>query len=156
MRKEKYGPIELLDVMMVDLLHTDLFAAYRSPKTDSNCLDGYNNSMCIDMGSYFLFKSGISLLKDKCHLKLQIERNLDTWKSHNVPDISVHGTLSKLEAVLDLQQYKLVRGFLSYNLGEPIDDVYASSTLNFCESTVSLNTNAVSYLKIFNIKNSKN
>lgn len=143
-RKEKYGPIELLDVMMVNLLHTDLFAAYRSPKTESNCLESYNNSMCIDMGSYFLFKNGPSVLKDKCHLKLQIERNLDTWKSHNVPDISVHGTLSRLEAVLDLQQYKLVRGFLSYNLGETIDDVYAASTLKFCESNISLNTSSVS------------
>lgn len=144
-RRGKYGPIEMLDVMMVDLLHTDLFAAYRVQKTEGNRLDGFgDDANCLDMGTYLLFKCGPSLLKDKCHLKLQIERNLDSWRSHNVDDISVHGTLSKLEAELDLQQYKLVRGFLSYNLGEEIDDVYESSVLsNMYESTVSLNSSQV-------------
>jgi vacuolar protein sorting-associated protein 13D len=136
-RREKYGPIELLDVMMVDLLHTDLFAGCRIAKSDGNVMERED---CLDMGTYLLYKVGPSLLKDKCHLKLQIERNLDSWRSHNVDDISVHGTLSKLEAELDLQQYKLVRGFLSFNLGEEIDDVYESSVLNnIYDSSVSLN-----------------
>ena len=144
-RSEKYGPIEKLDVMMVDMLHTDLFASYRVSKTDGNRLDGFDeNPNCLDMGTYLLYKSGPSLLKDKCHLKLQIERNLDSWRTHNVADISVHGTLSKLEAELDLQQYKLIRGFLSYNLGEEIDDVYESSVLtNMYESTISLNSSQI-------------
>lgn len=133
----------MLDVMFVELLHTDLFAAYKCPKIDGATED-YPGEVFLDMGSYVLLKNGASFLKEKCHLKLQIERNLDTWKSHNVPDISVHGTLSKLEAILDLQQYKLVRGFLSYNMGETIDDVYASSTANIYESSVSVNTNVVS------------
>lgn len=140
-RREKYGPIELLDVMMVDLLKTDLFAGFRIMKTDGNVMERED---CLDMGTYLLYKVGPSLLKDKCHLKLQIERNLDSWRSHNVDDISVHGTLSKLEAELDLQQYKLVRGFLTYNLGEEIDDVYESSVLtNIYDSTISLNSSQV-------------
>lgn len=144
-RREKYGPIEMLDVMMVNLLHTDLFAGFRVPKSEGNRLDGLGEDVnCLDMGTYLLYKSGRSLLKDKCHLKLQIERNLDSWRSHNVDDISVHGTLSKLEAELDLQQYKLVRGFLSFNLGEEIDDVYESSVLsNIYDSTISLNSSMV-------------
>lgn len=77
----------------------------------------------MDMNGYAILKQGSNLLNSKCHLKLIVERNMDSWKSQNVPDISVHGTLSRLEAVLDLQQYKLVRGFLSYNLGECIDDL---------------------------------
>lgn len=80
-------------------------------------------NICMDMGSYLITKNGSNLLNNKCHLKLIVERNMDTWKSQNVPDFSVHGTLLRLEAVLDLQQYQLVRGFLSYNLGEPIDDL---------------------------------
>lgn len=79
----------------------------------------------MDMGSYYITKNGSKLLKSKCHLKLLVERNMDTALSQNVPDISVQGTLSRLEAVLDLQQYQLVRGFLSYNLGEPIDELFA-------------------------------
>lgn len=79
----------------------------------------------MNMGSYYITKNGSKLLKGKCHLKLLVERNMDTASSQNVPDISVQGTLSRLEAVLDLQQYQLVRGFLSYNLGEPIDEIFA-------------------------------
>lgn len=82
------------------------------------------------MNSYAISKQGSNLLNSKCHLKLIVERNMDSWKSQNVPDFSVHGTLSRLEAVLDLQQYQLVRGFLSYNLGEPIDDLYVEPTYN--------------------------
>lgn len=84
----------------------------------------------MDMGSYSISKQGSNLLNSKCHLKLIVERNMDSWKSQNVPDFSVQGTLSRLEAVLDLQQYQLVRGFLSYNLGEPIDDLYVEPTYN--------------------------
>lgn len=59
---------------------------------------------------------------------------------YSVPDISVHGTLSRLEAVLDLQQYRLVRGFLSYNLGENLDELYQRPMSNIPNSTLSLNT----------------
>lgn len=85
----------------------------------------------MDMNSYAILKQGSNLLNSKCHLKLIVERNMDSWKSQNVPDFSVHGTLSRLEAVLDLQQYQLVRGFLSYNLGECIDDLNVETTYNW-------------------------
>lgn len=144
-RREKYGPIEMLDVMMVNLVHTDLFAGYRVQKSDNiNMQPIEENSAWIDMGNYYLCKSGDSLLKNQCHLKLQIERNIDSWRSHNVDDISVHGVLSKLEAELTLAKYKLIRGFLTYNLGEEIDDVYHSSALtNFYDSSLSLNSSFV-------------
>uniref|UniRef100_A0A336MDN8 CSON015545 protein n=1 Tax=Culicoides sonorensis TaxID=179676 RepID=A0A336MDN8_CULSO len=123
-KQKEYSSIrELLDVMTVYLVHTDIFTGTRCTKSVENPDQPICGSF-LDMGSYYLLKNGPSLLKDKCHLTLQVERNLDTWRSHNIPDISVHGTLSKLEAELDLEQYKLVRGFLSYNLGEPIDDLY--------------------------------
>lgn len=144
-RREKYGPIEMLDVMMVNLLHTDLFAGKRVHKSENTRLHPIvENSNCIDMGNYYLYKNGESLLKNQCHLKLQIERNIDSWRSHNVDDISVHGILSKLEAELTLSQYKLIRGFFSYNLGEEIDDVYQSSVLtNIYDSSLSLNSSFV-------------
>ena len=114
----------------------------------------------MDMGSYFIVKKGSNLLNSKCHLKLIVERNMDSWKSRNVPDVSVQGTLSRLEAVLDLQQYQLVRGFLAYNLGEPIDDLFVKAA-NFTESqrnlldeqpTVSFKLNkkkTILYIKVF-------
>lgn len=140
-RKDKYGNIELLDVILLELLHIDLVTGYRSQINDGNRLDSYSeNDQCLDMGNYYVYKNGPSLLKDKCHLQIQIERNLDSWRSHNVPDISVHLKLSKLDIILDLAQYKLIRGFLSYNMGEEINDIYQSSDqINTCESNINLN-----------------
>jgi hypothetical protein len=42
---------------------------------------------------------------------------------YTVPDISVQGTLSALHGALDLSQYKIIRGLLSYNIGETLDDI---------------------------------
>lgn len=140
-RKDENGPNEILDVMLVDLVNTDLFAGERYPKlddvTDINVsLSG--DSLCMDMGSYIVCKKGANLLNGKCHLKLIVERNLETWRSHNVPDFSVQGTISRLEVVLNLQQYQLVRGFLQYNLGEPLDDLDMISIENITDSRFSL------------------
>jgi hypothetical protein len=45
-----------------------------------------------------------------------------------VPDMSVKGTLSALYGALDLSQYKLIRGLLSYNIGEILDDIEFESS----------------------------
>lgn len=50
----------------------------------------------------------------------------------------MHGKLTKLDALLDLQQYRLIRGFLSHNLGEPIDELYLRA-FSIPNSTLSLN-----------------
>ncbi|KAJ6645642.1 Vacuolar protein sorting-associated protein 13D [Pseudolycoriella hygida] len=121
------GPDEILDVMHVHLMNTDLFAGVRISKSE---IAAGKMDICMDMNTYAILKQGSNLLNSKCHLKLIVERNMDSWKSQNVPDFSVHGTLSRLEAVLDLQQYQLVRGFLSYNLGECIDDLNIEPTYN--------------------------
>lgn len=42
--------------------------------------------------------------------------------SHTVPDISIHGNLSSVHCSLDLYKYKLIRGLLENNLGEPIEE----------------------------------
>lgn len=140
-RKDVNGPNEILDVMQVDLVNTDLFAGERHAKTDEFVLNGstaFNDTLCMDMGSYIVCKYGTSLLNDKCHLKLIVERNLQSWRSHNVPDFSVQGTISRLEAVLNLQQYQLVRGFLQNNLGEALDDLDEVVPQNIVDSRLSL------------------
>uniref|UniRef100_A0A803TAF3 UBA domain-containing protein n=1 Tax=Anolis carolinensis TaxID=28377 RepID=A0A803TAF3_ANOCA len=63
-----------------------------------------------------------TLLTEPFRLKLQVERNLDKEISHVVPDISVHGILSSILCALDLDKYKLIRGLLENNLGEPIEE----------------------------------
>lgn len=37
-------------------------------------------------------------------------------------DITVHGSLSSVHCSLDLYKYKLIRGLLENNLGEPIEE----------------------------------
>ena len=38
-----------------------------------------------------------------------------------MPDLSVKGMLTRVHAIVDIDQYKLIRGLLAFNLGEPID-----------------------------------
>lgn len=128
-KKVPDGADEILDVMLVDLVNTDLFAGVRHAKNGP--ADGVTD-VCMDMGTYFILKKGANLLNSKCHLKLIVERNMDSWRTQNTPDFSVQGTLSRLEAVLNLQQYQLIRGFLSYNLGELIDDLFVDADVGNC------------------------
>lgn len=59
--------------------------------------------------------------------------------------MSVQGTLSRLSAAVDLSQYRLIRGLLSYNIGECLDDIDAQVT------ETSFNTSSHSALaSIFN------
>lgn len=42
--------------------------------------------------------------------------------SHAVPDVSIHGILSSVHISLDSEHYKLIRGLLEKNLGEPVEE----------------------------------
>ncbi|MGH0118333.1 UNVERIFIED_CONTAM: hypothetical protein FKN15_048569 [Acipenser sinensis] len=42
--------------------------------------------------------------------------------SHAVPDMSIHGSLSSVHCSLDLERYRLIRGLLENNLGEPVEE----------------------------------
>lgn len=42
--------------------------------------------------------------------------------------MSIHGELSTLDASLDLSQYQLIRGLLTYNLGENTEHILPSVT----------------------------
>ena len=70
----------IIDKIFVNLINTDIYTGIRLNNNDNlnNTIDNYLN-----MGSYIVIKKDKSLLKHKCQLKLQIERNMDTWKSHN-------------------------------------------------------------------------
>ncbi|XP_031235268.1 vacuolar protein sorting-associated protein 13D isoform X5 [Mastomys coucha] len=110
----------LLDCIVVDLQDMDIFAAERHPREGSKTSE--NSSGDLIFPSYFVRQTGGSLLTEPCRLKLQVERNLDKEISHTVADISVHGSLSSVHCSLDLYKYKLIRGLLENNLGEPIED----------------------------------
>ncbi|XP_006885807.1 PREDICTED: vacuolar protein sorting-associated protein 13D [Elephantulus edwardii] len=110
----------LLDCIVVDLQDMDIFAAERHPREYSKASE--DNIGDLIFPSYFVRQTGGSLLTEPCRLKLQVERNLDKEISHTVPDISIHGNLSSVHCSLDLYKYKLIRGLLENNLGEPIEE----------------------------------
>lgn len=112
--------------MSLDLVNMDLYAGIRHSSTSNK-----SENKTLEFGSVRITKQGPSLLPNECHLKLQIDRNLDTHLSREVPDISIKGTLEKLEASLDLSQYKLIRGLLSYNIGENLQDLSYVSQYEF-------------------------
>uniref|UniRef100_A0A8C8S488 Vacuolar protein sorting 13 homolog D n=1 Tax=Pelusios castaneus TaxID=367368 RepID=A0A8C8S488_9SAUR len=110
----------LLDCIVVDLQNMDIFAAERYPRDYSMATADTGSDLIFH--SYFVRQAGGSLLTEPFGLKLQVERNLDKEISHAVPDISIHGNLSSVHCSLDLSKYKLIRGLLENNLGEPIEE----------------------------------
>ena len=110
----------LLDVMKIRLRSMDLIVADRLSAFISE-EDRLESDL--EIGNCLLRRQNQPLLRDKLELKLQVERNLDKGFSHNVPDLSIKGLLSRVHAVVDVEQYKLIRGFLAFNLGEPVENV---------------------------------
>uniref|UniRef100_A0A8C2SZ41 Vacuolar protein sorting 13 homolog D n=1 Tax=Coturnix japonica TaxID=93934 RepID=A0A8C2SZ41_COTJA len=110
----------LLDCIVVDLQDMDIFAAERYPREYSKAVE--DTSTDLSFPSYCVRQTGGSLLKEPFRLKLQVERNLDKELSHAVADILIHGNLSSVHCSLDLTKYKLIRGLLENNLGEPIEE----------------------------------
>ncbi|CAF95657.1 unnamed protein product, partial [Tetraodon nigroviridis] len=112
----------LLDCIALDLQEMDVFTAERLP---CPLWEGGSNppeSADLIFPSYTVRRTGDNLLKDRCHLKLKVERNLDKELSHSVPDTSIHGSLSSVHCSLNLEHYQLIRGLLENNLGEPVED----------------------------------
>ncbi|CAK9827070.1 Intermembrane lipid transfer protein Vps13D [Anthophora retusa] len=107
----------MLDIMFLELVNMDVYAAKRV-----KC-DDQDNDIDTLVGGFYIKRLGSSLLTEMCHLKLRIERNLDTYISREIPDLSIHGILSTMDCALDPAQYMLIRGLLSYNIGENLDDL---------------------------------
>jgi vacuolar protein sorting-associated protein 13D len=103
----------LVDVIQVELSNMDLCTGQRQKANRSQVGD-------LILGSYLIRRSGQSLLRDTCEMKVKIRRNLDSHLGRPVPDMDLCGLLSTVECSVDEHQYKLVRGLLEFNLGEPM------------------------------------
>ncbi|KAM9751025.1 intermembrane lipid transfer protein VPS13D isoform 4-T4 [Menidia menidia] len=111
----------LLDCMALDLQEMDIFAAEHLPCRPWDG-GGQPESSELIFPSYSVRRTGDNLLKDRCRLRLKVERNLDRELSHAVPDMSIHGSLSSVHCCLDMKHYQLIRGLLENNLGEPVEE----------------------------------
>lgn len=114
----------LLDVMTIELENMDLYTGIieteLSPQKKQPICE------CFKLGGSLITKKGPSLLTKKFQLKLQVEENLHRKICHIVPDMSIYGELSTLDGVLDLRQYRLIRGLLAFNLGEDTERINPS------------------------------
>uniref|UniRef100_A0A1I8Q4T0 UBA domain-containing protein n=3 Tax=Stomoxys calcitrans TaxID=35570 RepID=A0A1I8Q4T0_STOCA len=123
---------EIIDVMNIDLLNINLLTGKREINNLA-CTPGEDSGI-LHVGNFCIVNLGKTIFKEKCHLKIHVIRNTEPDVSHNIPDIKIKGTLSELNGLINVQQYKLIRGFLKYNLGETIDDVYFNYQMNLNES----------------------
>ncbi|KAI9588448.1 hypothetical protein GQX74_004293 [Glossina fuscipes] len=131
---------EIVDLMNIDLVNINLLTGEWQSCNRKYQLPVSGSDSAIHLGNCGVINLGNTIFKEKCHLKLQVFRNTECDITHNIPDISVKGTLSELNGLLELKQYKLIRGFLNYNLGETIDDVYYNYHVNLSESIERLNS----------------
>ena len=109
----------LLDVMAIELMNIDLFSAEWRDKEDY-CRNDRERDMIFP--SFVVQRQAGKVLKERSQLTLQVERSLEGNISHDVPDLCIDGTLSSVHFSVDLEQLKLVKGLLSHNLGEPLED----------------------------------
>jgi hypothetical protein len=65
--------------MQIELVNMDLYTAQR----ESIHSDNKKPQCALKLGSFCVNKQGPSLLREKCWLKLQVERNLDTHLNHD-------------------------------------------------------------------------
>ena len=108
----------MLDVLSISLSSIDLRTADRLSVFTENL-----EELDLVVGGFVLRQHSQKLLNQTCELQLQVERNLDKAFNHQVPDLSINGSLSSVHASVDNEQYAMVRGLLANNLGENLDDL---------------------------------
>ncbi|EDV41143.2 uncharacterized protein Dana_GF23570 [Drosophila ananassae] len=127
---------EILDVMRINLVNINLYSGEKS--TVKTKKDQENDTILI--ADLNFLRLGQPFFNDATFLHLQLERNLSAENNRVCPDISVQGTFSKLNGMINIQQYKLIRSFLNNNIGEHTDDIYWNYSNNSCTSIERLST----------------
>jgi vacuolar protein sorting-associated protein 13D len=74
--------------MQIELVNMDLYAGQREVQDLDKRHKNKKPQCALELGSFYVKKHGPSLLREKCQLKLQVERNLDTHISHDGKDVT--------------------------------------------------------------------
>jgi len=107
----------LLDIITIQFQDTLLYSAIYC-KLDSNIKLQVQFS---NFGFHTIRDNLSSMLRERCYLNIHIERNLDSSLNHSSPTYSIKADLSSIDILLDTYQYSLLRGILSYNIGEQLE-----------------------------------
>ncbi|XP_045474860.1 vacuolar protein sorting-associated protein 13D isoform X2 [Harmonia axyridis] len=123
----------ILDVMSVELQNMDLFMGRRENGSKAPVPDSFQ------LGTVRVFRNGPSLLTKKFQVKFRVERNLLNFHPEYriVPDMSIYGQLSTLDATIDSSQYRLLKGLFTFNLGEDTERILPSVTSPITSSSSS-------------------
>ena len=93
----------LLDVISIQFQDTLLYSANYC-KLDPNIKTTVQFSK---FGFYTKHDDLSSMLRERCYLNIQIERNLDSSLNHSSPTYSIKADLSSIDILLDTHQYSL-------------------------------------------------
>ncbi|RNA32522.1 vacuolar sorting-associated 13D isoform X1, partial [Brachionus plicatilis] len=125
----------LLDLIEVKFRNTQLYSAERYVLSQ-------NSSPTSDLIFItFGFKNTGTILKTENIIQFHLERNLENEISHRSPDWYVYSKFSSVQLKINLSQYKIIRGLLDQNIGEPtqteLDPAFALT--NYADTVTSVN-----------------
>ncbi|CAF0865083.1 unnamed protein product [Adineta ricciae] len=107
----------LLDVISVQFQDTLLYSA-----TYCKLNRNIQPTVCFSNFGFYTNRDDLSsMLRERCYLNIQVERNLDSSLNHASATYSVKADLSSVDILIDTYQYSLVRGILAYNIGEQLE-----------------------------------
>lgn len=119
----------VLNITSIDLIEMDLYSGH--------LVEGWNNDgdgntahargidekiWRLHQGTAVIKSSGNpSFLKKKCALNLKMRRYFVGQTPESQALTFLHGTLSTVHCTVNSDKYRLVRGLLQYNIGEPLE-----------------------------------
>ncbi|KHN80922.1 Vacuolar protein sorting-associated protein 13D [Toxocara canis] len=112
----------LLDWVIVQCSQIAFYESVRVPNTAASNppVEGFER-VCDDVfGTFHFMRSKANVLSRFYNLTVNTFRNLDGMFSHRVPDLTVITELSDLGLQFTSDFYRLLRGFLEKNLGDPL------------------------------------
>ena len=124
----------LLDCIGIQLSNMIAYSAMHHTNVEKSSDE---SDLDIRFNTFYFKKFAEYISRQKYSFTLQIERNLENELSHKSPDWNVYAKFSSIVFKLNCEQYKIVRGFLDQNLGEPIK---SNSQVNFLIPNASLQT----------------
>ena len=138
----------LLDVIQIEFSDIDLFSAqWQTKESSKSSRESVASGEHLVFPSYVVRRQSGKILKEKGRLSVQTERNLEGEISHNVPDIRISAKLSSLHFLIDVEQYKLVKGLLFHNFGETLEQ-FETKLVNFEDPKIQVRRLQILYTEV--------
>ncbi|ODN01813.1 Vacuolar protein sorting-associated protein 13D [Orchesella cincta] len=112
----------VLNITSIDLIEMDLYSGFLQSLDSEEETAMAEKFWKLHHGTAVVKTSGnSSFLKKKCALNLKMRRYFTGITPDSQAVTFIQGTLSTVHCTVNSDKYKLVRGLLQYNIGEPIE-----------------------------------